>query len=683
MRNSKSNQNGTSKRQDFMTTKHDNSTFIHRSIATCLPSIVLACLCMLFLVCANQVHAAQDELGARQAKTVLSETSRFSLPRHDANRFQEEWIPRVIEFRDGTLIEVEIKNQRVDWKTITKSGEIKPVSYRVSELDRLDLVIKPITEEISHVRTLIAKLGSPNFSDRTNAHQTLIEIGDEYREIISAAEKTADAESQWRIRDILKYLTASNQALGNDFDRLVDSNSPDKTVDGDAGEMKLVARFRDTEFTIDRTTVLNIRVDELKLDFDGESTVAEVEQISAPGLANYPSNVRILDFDFGPSGGLLVAGQDVTNVYVPFGVQITTDVEGSYIAVQDYPVQQNTKLSAANFEPSYQGTTTFRFCVPGNPNLPASVTHIGCWVSYISPHGTQLQAFDARGEMVGMVETTVSGAEYLSLRSSVPIAFCRLMPVKDVDPDYAFDEFIFDYPKALTEAGDPDFNSIVTTKGERVQASGMTINEDGSIKLSDLTFGIKELTIAKDNIAVVVPKLDTTKIQPADARPFIQFVDGSVMRAERRNDSLSIARTSGEKPIDLNQLAGLWSPKVSLRRPNKKSIAEGAAIVIDQIREREVENVSLGKNWIESPSLPEDLAYEYSDGPVVWFQLPTSRSSDSGALRTSWGEDYTLSADSFQITKWSKDAIEIQRSDLTLVIPIYDIRSLRLPTKNQ
>jgi hypothetical protein len=176
----------------------------------------------------------------------------------------------------------------------------------------------------------------------------------------------------------------------------------------------------------------------------------EVERITADRDSELPAQVTRIGFDADPQGEPLRLGQDVSSTFAPLGVTLETSLQGASVCVDGYTVTGRSRgMSCATGEPyRWQGMLTARFCEPGKPERPASVTHVGVWVAAVSPGGTSLQAYDAQGKVIGSVTTLRSGSEYLALRSETPIAFVRVIPNEQVDRDYTIDDLVFDTPQA-------------------------------------------------------------------------------------------------------------------------------------------------------------------------------------------------------------------------------------------
>ena len=116
---------------------------------------------------------------------------------------------------------------------------------------------------------------------------------------------------------------------------------------------------------------------------------------------------------------------------------------------------QEPGLSAATHQPLWEGEITIRFCKPGRENVPAGVTHFGCWIAAVVPKGTALIAYDLQGRELGVIHTEGNGNEFLGVRSACRSTPSRSCPTWHIDRDYTLDDFIYTPPQTA-EVAHPD-----------------------------------------------------------------------------------------------------------------------------------------------------------------------------------------------------------------------------------
>lgn len=180
-------------------------------------------------------------------------------------------------------------------------------------------------------------------------------------------------------------------------------------------------------------------------DVDEGGLTSVAEEDLRKGMAT------VLDFETDQDGEPLEVGSDVSTTYVDVGCEIETSIEDSFPCVQAYTVRKKGNQSCATKSPPYTGTITLRFCKPGDKSIAATVSQFGVALSFVSPEGTLVEAYDLEGDLIGRIATDVTGGDYIGFTSDTPIAQIKIVPVETVDPDYAFDDVVFDPPNVIED----------------------------------------------------------------------------------------------------------------------------------------------------------------------------------------------------------------------------------------
>lgn len=176
--------------------------------------------------------------------------------------------------------------------------------------------------------------------------------------------------------------------------------------------------------------------------------IAMLTRIERDSDALYKGSVRRIEFERSPSGEPLKPGQRVGRMFVPWGVILEAEDEGSYVAIDPYQVRgRSWGQSCCNHRPRWRGTMRIRFCVPGQPDQPAGVRRVGLWIAAVFPGGTTLRALGLDGTVLKEIQTRTEGHDFLGLESNVPIARVEVVPGED--PDYTIDDLFFDEPKPI------------------------------------------------------------------------------------------------------------------------------------------------------------------------------------------------------------------------------------------
>ena len=125
-------------------------------------------------------------------------------------------------------------------------------------------------------------------------------------------------------------------------------------------------------------------------------------------------------------------------------------------SIEEYNVRGRSGGNCvANHEPLYQGALTIRFCQPGNAQVPAGVHYVGFWTAYVDPGRHGRCGHRRPGRILGEALTVNRGRDFLALKSERPIASIQVVPIEEIDEDFAIDDLCFDPPRTLADAGDP------------------------------------------------------------------------------------------------------------------------------------------------------------------------------------------------------------------------------------
>lgn len=587
---------------------------------------------------------------------------------------------KIIDFRDGTIIKVTMPDVDLPWRRIAEDGEVTQEPLKLSRVEQLKFVLTPATEQVAEVRRMVVQLGDADYHKREVAHKQLLLRGGKFRKILEQMlPRSKDYEVKWRLAKILEKLPEGESLVGNDYDRLLIKGREDE-VHGDVGRWSLEIAYRGATIVIDRSSVLAIRDAPLGLDLSAEPTVVHMDRIVRDDDAHFPKDVIRVDFDKAPGGESLANGTDISEVYVPVGCLFETSIKESFVGIQPYDVggRSRGKCAATN-KPLYQGVITIRFCKPGNARLPAGVRYVGFWTSHVAPDGTSLQAFDARDRKIAEIKTTKHQRDFLALTTNVPIAHVKVVPDVEIDPDYAIDDLVFDPPRPLSEAGDPDRYSVLLATGERLYSQRLKRTGD-TVTLGKLTVGAEKVDLKSEEIAVLVPpRLPLPEVE--DHRCFVRLDDGSVLRAETTG-GLKLSRFS--QAVQAERLVALWGATTHLEEPPADAWQQDAALLVAEgSPPKPLQQWTLGKTWIESKELDSDGVRTYANSPSIWFHKPGKRPAGSGLLRTRSGEEIVLDKTRrYHLKSWGDDGVVVAEGDQQWTIPLGDVSSLLMPKKN-
>jgi hypothetical protein len=279
--------------------------------------------------------------------------------------------------------------------------------------------------------------------------------------------------------------------------------------------------------------------------------------------------------------------------------------------------------------------------------------------------------------------------DFLAVHSNTPIASIKIVPDIEIDPDYAFDDLVFDTPKPLAEAGDAEHFSVLLTSGERLHCDSLEPGE--TVTLKDLTIGLKRTDVPLEEVAIVVPPKNPALVPALPESGFVRLADGSILRCQG-GERLHAWRFP-KLPLALEDVVALWGGETSLIDPEEGEWPDGAARMMLDGKSHELSGVTLGPDWLAGDSLApwKENSFTYETSPLVWFKPPKTRPRGSGLLRLVSGEEIVLASPAkpsqgddrrFALVEWSGDGVTIARGDKKWTIPPHEIGSLLLPGRD-
>ena len=151
-------------------------------------------------------------------------------------------VMRTVEFRDGTVIQVELPDDPIQWHTAAENGEITKQVVDWPQLKSLYLVSTPPLERLAEIRRLLDMLASNRYAARVEAHRGLIEKGVQFRRLLEVVkETTSDPEVRWRLDKVLHTLPSNVDTIQFRYDLLQLSDG--RQLEGDVGPWSPKAKF--------------------------------------------------------------------------------------------------------------------------------------------------------------------------------------------------------------------------------------------------------------------------------------------------------------------------------------------------------------------------------------------------------------------------------------------------------
>ena len=627
--------------------------------------------------------------------TVIA-TLLFSTLSQNVFALQENRLVKRIDFRDGSSLEAVIPPGALVWKNIAKDGTVSEKKIPVENIKQVAFVKEPSTARVAKIRNLLSQLGSEDYHLRLEAQIKLSETGKEFEQIIEQYVPD-DEETKWRItkvKELLKEVTGPSTA-GSTFDVMILNGSNDQ-LDGELELKDFKVKYGDTEISLSRDNVASISSEPLLANFalSGSAGGGKRQQEYPDASGTMPVGMTFIDFEHLPNGKEMSGNVDVSKAYISKGVVFETSFKDSYVGAQMFAFfnGRGGNYCISNIEPTYEGVITISFCVPGNELFAAGTRYVGFNVAHVNPEGTYFEAYDAQGRLIAKFSTDQTATDFLAFESEVPIAKVIVRPNVEIDEDFAIDDLFFQKPVALLESGNPGFFSVVTRKGERLQASEVDFQQD-KLLLKKLSFGAEQVLISPADVWVLIPPRSQQKefaTTPMTNHCYCMKDDGSIVLGNMGNQkSLRF-----QDKLDLSNLVAVWGMTSQLTTPPTYKVKPGGAAIFVRGQYLDLEGVKLGQDWISSPTLAsindkqdddsqstEDVdltKMKYSNSACIYFGTPKNVGKDVGVVYTYDGERYFIGADYYQVSV-ENDGVSVSKGGDPILLKWNEISSLRLP----
>jgi hypothetical protein len=488
----------------------------------------------------------------------------------------------------------------------------------------------------------VRQLGAADFGRREQAQAKLRRMGPAVRADLEACwHLAADPEMRSRLRLLLGPRAEDGPAAAAPeapFDRL----QLGELLWGSLGDEGVAVRIDGATYRLTRKDVRAISDSPPREPaHPGGSVPARFQRISEK---DFPPGCVEEAFERTPEGRPLQIGENIEKLFVSKGFLLSTSITTSYVSVNNFVVEGKSRgLSAATHNPLWQGEITVTFVQPGHADVPAGVSHFGCYIASVLPRGTTLIAFDRYGKELGRIDTQRHNTDFLGVRSAIPIHRVRIVPNVEIDRDYTLDDFIF-LPVPDVDAAHPSRYTVRTAAGDRVLCADVSFGPDG-VRLHGLLAGLPDLCFRASEVRrVSAPRPGPAAAARRPAGVFAELRDGSIVFGSEPTDGRG-APVFTRRPRALQErpnLAGVWSDSY----PRLPRVPKGAAVVWseDEKRWREISYVRFLEEVVLWKAGGEHFeASGYRKLPPLWLAAPVAGPAPgSWHVRTIQGEDLVL-----------------------------------------
>lgn len=384
-----------------------------------------------------------------------------------------------ITLNSGSVFTIELDDQTINWTDVTAEGQLKEQPLKLSEVKTLVLSRAPASNQIAKLRRLILMLDSEDYQAREQAELELADPQLQSRATGLLQAKVKDnnssAELRYRALRVLSHFKRSSPAGDTEFDYA--TLSDDTSLEGDAGDFSLRGSLRGAEVQLARPQIRMIR--NLALPQtptpSNPTAVRESPRVNVRIYHDHEGEFllphqRLVEFETSPSAADLVREQDISETFIPWGLRLETERIG-FVGISGFPLSRDGPVGLnsicvferrGTFNKQFIGEMVIRFCLPNQRSIPAGVHEVGFFIAKISHRRDIIvEAYGARGDLLGVIESTDASVNFCGIKSSEPITMLRVLSNphlfrvdRIVDEDYAIDSLSFSDPVPVPISSD-------------------------------------------------------------------------------------------------------------------------------------------------------------------------------------------------------------------------------------
>ena len=387
----------------------------------------------------------------------------------------------LVVLKNNSILNARIKTERIRWSSVTSAGVIQEKQIAISDIRELKLVETSSSSEAAMVMSYLGRLESPSYSERESAEAALKnkELVTKYRQVIKnriAEYKSFDAK--YRAERILRKFSRIQDSVNPEFDELTLKNGT--TVSGGVQSLELEVLVRGQSFVLERKDVRRLTF----APSIGKSKPAESVRLNSQVHLRYESEFarqmrsnesQMLDFTNSPEGLPFVVKTSVETAFAQQGILfLSPDDRPGFVGISDFNLSSITSspsngnsiatfLKRAGQLRPYIGTMAIRFCEPGFPARPASVTRFGTSLAKCNHHRDFiLEAYNKDNQIIATAEATSQKGVFLGVETNEPIVRIEIKsnPYLEnapglatnerlVDENFAIDDVCFSPPQPI------------------------------------------------------------------------------------------------------------------------------------------------------------------------------------------------------------------------------------------
>jgi hypothetical protein len=233
------------------------------------------------------------------------------------------------------------------------------------------------------------------------------------------------------------------------------------------------------------------------------------------------------------------------------------------------------------------------FCVPGHPEIPAGVHEAGVFVERVShSRDVVVEAYDAVGRMLGMVEATDRQCIFAGFKSNEPIGSLRILRNpdlpdvgRDVDELFAVDNLVYDriepiYSSAGKSSTRVDAPWVHLKSGDILAARRMSLDMNQILFDNPVGNDPERIAFSTSDVHAIQFNLVTRDVPPDTngGRWMVALDDGSILKTK------SGAEFASEEFEGLSfspdEIVGLWRADRTARFATNDQFKAGLPVAV-------------------------------------------------------------------------------------------------------
>ena len=639
----------------------------------------------------------------------------------------------------GSLIQIEPSPKTFEFAVLQADGTTKSRTFEYAEIREFRLIENPNSNLQNEILALVEQLGAVDFTDRELAEAKLSEAkyAGRFEKLLRNYRDHPNLEIRYRIRRVLADLV----------DSTLHAPSPDllilksgERLPGDAHQLTISGQSLGQKITLARNQIRQVGAQPSRPPSIPEALPVRVTKRLRHERHFYNNGDDfVFDFESDPFGNSISLNQNLSDSFVSRGLRFSSTnsdyVRAVRFSFQSSPIESGFKSVCIQGERMFRGVMRIRFCLPGQPDVSAGVTRFGMFIERVD-HSRDfvVQAFDASGNLISLVEATDEGCCFAGFQSNVPITEIRVQQnpylvnlTRTLDEMYAVDNVTFNRPIAVPTSSAP---SILKLKsGDFLAVTKLEIEPQAwRATITELP---KPISVAPREVAWYQTSNPVTKT-PKNWRVLLN--DGSVIAGKMGEncppspDGLSANGTTyqdlqqtdresvtlgnvfqpldGRISIEADQIVALWPAGKPAIYPEPEDFpAKHPVLVFPGCRILSKDRIFFFRdgmfwpancqemlqrvNLNPSESKPDDTMvqvqgvgktmspYNSPAAPSIWFQAPTTLAPQQGHVSTRFGTRYVFGPDGrFALKSVSDDQILLSFRGGDLLIPMKDVSNL-------